>query len=56
MSDFIAPKGSGKTDYLGMFAVSAGFNQDEICKKFEKDQDDYSIIMLKTLTDRLADR
>lgn len=32
MSDFIAPKDSGKTDYLGMFAVSTGFKQEEICK------------------------
>lgn len=55
MSDFIAPKSSGKTDYLGMFAVSAGFKQDEICKKFEAEGDDYSIIMIKTLTDRLAE-
>lgn len=38
-----------------MFAVSAGFKQEEICKKFEQDHDDYSIIMLKTLTDRLAE-
>jgi len=32
MSDFIAPKASGKTDYIGFFAVSAGFKQEEVCK------------------------
>lgn len=55
MADFIAPKDSQINDYIGMFAVSAGFNQDEICKKFADDSDDYSIIMIKTLTDRLAE-
>lgn len=34
LSDFIAPKESHITDYIGMFAVSSGFNQEEICKKF----------------------
>jgi 5-methyltetrahydrofolate--homocysteine methyltransferase len=55
MSDFIAPKDSHKTDYVGMFAVSAGFKQDEACHKFAEQGDDYSIIMIKTLTDRLAE-
>lgn len=55
MSDFIAPKESGVQDYIGMFAVSAGFKQEEICAQFEKDHDDYSIIMIKTLADRLAE-
>lgn len=43
------------TDYVGMFAVSAGFKEDEICKKFQQDLDDYSVIMIKTLADRLAE-
>jgi 5-methyltetrahydrofolate--homocysteine methyltransferase len=55
MSDFIAPKTSEKTDYIGMFAVSAGFNQEVICKKYEADHDDYNIMLVKTLTDRLAE-
>lgn len=38
-----------------MFAVSAGFRQEEICAEFHKENDDYSIIMLKTLSDRLAE-
>lgn len=55
MSDFIAPKKSEKTDYIGFFACSAGFNQGEVCKKYEEDGDDYSNMMVKTLTDRLAE-
>jgi 5-methyltetrahydrofolate--homocysteine methyltransferase len=38
-----------------MFAVSAGFRQEVICAEFEKENDDYSIIMIKTLADRLAE-
>jgi 5-methyltetrahydrofolate--homocysteine methyltransferase len=38
-----------------MFVVSAGFKQEELCKKFEADFDDYNSIMVKTLTDRLAE-
>jgi 5-methyltetrahydrofolate--homocysteine methyltransferase len=55
MSDFIAPKETGVQDYIGMFAVSAGFRQEIVCAEFEKDSDDYSIIMIKTLADRLAE-
>ena len=55
MSDFIAPKASGKTDYIGFFACSAGFGQDAICKKFTDDNDDYNNMLVKTLTDRLAE-
>lgn len=55
MSDFIAPKSSGKTDYIGFFACSAGFGQDELCKKFVEDSDDYNNMLVKTLTDRLAE-
>ena len=38
-----------------MFAVSAGFGQEGICAKFLEKFDDYSSIMVKTLTDRLAE-
>jgi len=55
MADFIAPKETGIQDYLGFFACSAGFKQEEICKEFEKDSDDYNIMMVKTLADRLAE-
>lgn len=55
LADFIAPKSSGKPDYLGGFAVSAGIGVDELAKKFEAENDDYSAIMVKALADRLAE-
>ncbi|KAI7903626.1 methionine synthase [Cokeromyces recurvatus] len=55
LSDFITPKGSNINDYIGMFAVSAGFGCDELVKKFEADQDDYNSIMVKALADRFAE-
>ena len=35
LSDFVAPKSSGIIDYVGMFAVSAGFGSAELCEKFD---------------------
>jgi 5-methyltetrahydrofolate--homocysteine methyltransferase len=55
MSDFIAPKSSGKTDYIGFFACSTGFKQEEVCKQYVEDGDDYNNMMVKVLTDRLAE-
>ena len=55
MSDFIAPANSGKQDYIGFFACSAGHGQDEICEKLKEDNDDFNIMLIKTLTDRLAE-
>jgi 5-methyltetrahydrofolate--homocysteine methyltransferase len=55
LSDFIAPKDSGKIDYLGGFAVTAGIGIDKRVAEFEKDHDDYQAIMLKALADRLAE-
>jgi 5-methyltetrahydrofolate--homocysteine methyltransferase len=56
LADYIAPKsGSPLPDYLGAFAVSAGFGTEELCKKFEADHDDYNSIMTKALADRLAE-
>mgnify|MGYP001387464044 FL=1 len=55
LSDFIAPKNSSKKDYIGTFCVSTGFGSDELCKKYEDDNDDYSSIMVKALADRLAE-
>jgi 5-methyltetrahydrofolate--homocysteine methyltransferase len=52
LADFIAPKGP---DYLGAFAVTAGFGVEELCKEFERDHDDYNSIMTKALADRLAE-
>ncbi|HZX23391.1 MAG TPA: methionine synthase, partial [Woeseiaceae bacterium] len=55
LADFVAPADSGRRDYLGAFAVSAGFGIDEHVQRFEADHDDYSSIMLKALADRLAE-
>ncbi|MDQ1354467.1 MAG: 5-methyltetrahydrofolate--homocysteine methyltransferase, partial [Acidobacteriota bacterium] len=55
LADFIAPKESGVKDYLGGFAVTAGLGIEAVLKKFEKENDDYSIIMIKALADRLAE-
>ncbi len=55
LSDFIAPKESGISDYIGLFAVTAGMGIDDAIKKYEADNDDYSIILIKSVADRLAE-
>ena len=55
LSDFIAPKTSGKQDYCGAFAVTTGFGTDELAKKYEAEHDDYNSIMVKAIADRLAE-
>ena len=55
LADFIAPQGSGRNDYIGLFAVTAGIGVDKKERQFEADLDDYSAIMLKALADRLAE-
>ena len=55
LADYIAPKESRVADYIGGFAVTAGIGIDERVAEFEKNNDDYSAIMLKSLADRLAE-
>ncbi|MBV6479627.1 MAG: Methionine synthase [Ignavibacteria bacterium] len=55
LSDFVAPKESGIKDYIGGFAVTAGIGIEKWIKKYEKDNDDYSKIMMQALADRLAE-
>ena len=55
LSDFVAPIGSGAPDYLGAFAVAAGFGLDDIVARFEREHDDYRAILAKALADRLAE-
>ena len=55
LADYLAPKESGKADYLGAFVVTAGLGIDEHVKRFEDANDDYRAIMLKALADRLAE-
>ena len=55
LADYIAPKESNKQDYIGAFAVSAGFGVDELVKYYESKHDDYNAILVKALADRLAE-
>jgi 5-methyltetrahydrofolate--homocysteine methyltransferase len=55
LADFIAPKASGKQDYIGAFAVTAGLGIEKIIDAYEKDHDDYNSIMIKAIADRLAE-
>ncbi|QCW99005.1 DUF559 domain-containing protein [Aggregatimonas sangjinii] len=55
LADFIAPKASGKEDYIGCFCVSTGFGTAELAAQYEKELDDYSSILIKALADRLAE-
>jgi 5-methyltetrahydrofolate--homocysteine methyltransferase len=55
LSDFIAPKESGIADYIGGFAVTAGIGEEEVAKRFERANDDYSKILAQSLGDRLAE-
>jgi 5-methyltetrahydrofolate--homocysteine methyltransferase len=55
LADFVAPIESGVVDYVGAFAVTAGHGVDELVKRFEAANDDYSAIIVKALADRLAE-
>jgi len=55
LADFIAPKDSGKQDWIGAFAVTAGLGIEPHLERFRADHDDYSAILLKALADRLAE-
>jgi 5-methyltetrahydrofolate--homocysteine methyltransferase len=55
LADFIAPKESKVKDYVGAFAVTTGIGIDARVAEFEKQNDDYSAILLKALADRLAE-
>ncbi len=55
LADYVAPLESGRTDYVGAFAVTAGLGCDELSAKFLADHDDYHSILAKALADRLAE-
>jgi 5-methyltetrahydrofolate--homocysteine methyltransferase len=55
LADFIAPMDSGKQDWIGAFAVTAGIGIEPHIARFQADHDDYNAIMLKALADRLAE-
>ncbi|MGE5260209.1 MAG: vitamin B12 dependent-methionine synthase activation domain-containing protein, partial [Actinomycetota bacterium] len=55
LADFVAPKETGLADYVGGFAVTAGIGEEDVARRFERANDDYSKIMVKALADRLAE-
>lgn len=55
LADFVAPLDSGRTDFIGAFAVCAGEGVEQLAEKYENDNDDYSAIMVKALGDRFAE-
>ncbi|WP_287598378.1 methionine synthase [Thermomonas sp.] len=55
LADFVAPKDSGRQDWIGAFAVTAGLGIEPHLERFRAEYDDYSAILLKALADRLAE-
>ncbi|WP_156294156.1 methionine synthase [Serratia oryzae] len=55
LADFVAPKSSGKADYFGAFAVTGGLEEDALAAAYDAKHDDYNKIMVKALSDRLAE-
>jgi 5-methyltetrahydrofolate--homocysteine methyltransferase len=55
LADFVAPKDTGLKDYVGGFAVTAGIGEEDVARRFERANDDYSKILVKALADRLAE-
>ena len=55
LADFVAPVESGRKDYVGGFAVTAGHGCEELCREYDAKHDDYSSIMVKAVADRLAE-
>jgi 5-methyltetrahydrofolate--homocysteine methyltransferase len=55
LADYVAPRETGRPDYLGAFAVTAGAGAEELARYFEDKQDPYNAIMTKALADRMAE-
>jgi 5-methyltetrahydrofolate--homocysteine methyltransferase len=55
LADFVAPLESGRKDYIGAFACTAGHGCDELARRYDREHDDYSSILVKALADRLAE-
>jgi 5-methyltetrahydrofolate--homocysteine methyltransferase len=55
LSDFVAPRSSGKKDYVGIFAVTAGAGADYLLQKYRNQGDEYSALLMKSVLDRLAE-
>jgi 5-methyltetrahydrofolate--homocysteine methyltransferase len=55
LADYIAPRETGLSDYIGAFAVTSGIGLKELCDRFRAENDDYNAIMAEALADRLAE-
>jgi 5-methyltetrahydrofolate--homocysteine methyltransferase len=55
LSDFVAPRSSGKKDYVGIFAITAGAGADYLLQKYRNQGDEYSALLMKSMLDRLAE-
>lgn len=55
LSDFVVPQSSGRKDYVGAFAVTAGAGTDYLLQKYEREGDEYAALLMKSLLDRLAE-
>ncbi|MGF1738433.1 methionine synthase [Photobacterium satsumensis] len=55
LSDYIAPKESGKADWIGAFAVTGGIGERELADAYKAAGDDYNAIMIQAIADRLAE-
>jgi len=55
LSDYVAPLDSGREDYIGAFAVTAGIGAAEIAAEYEAKHDQYNAIMVRALADRLVE-
>ena len=54
LADFVAPKDSGKTDYMGAFCVGI-FGAQELADSYKAKEDDYNAIMAQAIADRFAE-
>ncbi|WP_372611780.1 methionine synthase [Halomonas sp.] len=55
LADFIAPKATGKPDWIGGFAVTAGHGVEALAEEYKAAGDDYNAILVQSLTDRMAE-
>ncbi len=55
LADYVAPLDSGREDYVGAFAVTAGLGAEQLAEEYQSQHDDVNAIMVKALADRLAE-
>lgn len=55
LADYVCPKSVNKEDYIGFFAVTAGLGIEELIATYKANHDDYKVILVKALADRLAE-